>query len=213
MKRTHILLFALLVVLGAACVPLFGLPTSSSQPTAEVIKLLPRVHDAGVNPDPSPARQARWDARHRYLLRKRFLATKRRLAHQRYEAQLRAWQLYESTTTTTQPYVPPTTTTVPYVAPTTQPYVAPSYSGGGYVDPASLLYPWSCIVATESGGYNVWNTQGSSASGYFQILTSTWDSIPGSPGGSAIDYSFSEQFAMAQALYSETGGSAWADGC
>lgn len=147
--------------------------------------------------------EARWLARHHYLLRKRWLETKQDLEERQDAAQARA-------------YVPPAPTYVaptPEVTTTTQPYVAPSApSTYGYVDPSSLPYPWSCVVAVESHGYNVWNSGGSGASGYFQFMPSTWQGLGYS--GDAIDYPFSTQYAGAQSLYAQQGLGPWAgDGC
>jgi hypothetical protein len=210
MKRLYISAAVITALSLPAWVPVVAL--SSPDRPLPVIHAppTPRVWLGGVNP-PSTLPAERRQQRHRYLLRKRYLETKQDLAEARAAAQLKAWLLYESTTTTTTPYVPPvTTTTQPYVyvPPATTTTVAPSYGysygGGGYVDPASLPWPWSCIIRIESGGTN---TSAGDGGGYFQFEPGTW-------AGSGLawpptQYSFQTQFNYAQSISLSN----WQDGC
>ena len=94
-------------------------------------------------------------------------------------------------------------------------YVVRNYSGGSG---GSFL---DCVRARESGGdYGVHNFQGSGASGAYQFLPSTWNSIAASSGRPDLvgidpaSASAPDQDAMAAALYAQQGGSPWAgDGC
>jgi hypothetical protein len=91
-------------------------------------------------------------------------------------------------------------------------YAAPaSQDNGGFLD---------CVKQRESrGDYTVHNTQGSGASGAYQFLPSTWDSIASSSGRSdlvGVDpaaASPADQDAMAAQLYSQQGTAPWGGGC
>jgi len=89
---------------------------------------------------------------------------------------------------------------------------APASGGdGGFLD---------CVKQRESrGDYGVHNTQGSGASGAYQFLPSTWDSIASSSGRSDLvgmdpaAASPADQDAMAAELYSQQGTAPWGGGC
>lgn len=72
--------------------------------------------------------------------------------------------------------------------------------------------PWGRIVACESGGRNIPNAGGSSASGYFQITDGTWRSAGGSDfGPRAMSASFAEQLTVAKRIAARSGGASdWA---
>lgn len=77
-----------------------------------------------------------------------------------------------------------------------------------------------CVRQRESSGdYTVHNTQGSGASGAYQFLPSTWDSIASSSGRSDLvgmdpaAASPADQDAMAAELYSQQGTAPWGGGC
>lgn len=67
--------------------------------------------------------------------------------------------------------------------------------------PALASHEWEVIAECESGNRNVENTQGSSASGYFQIIDGTWK---GAGGGEfaprAIQASYDEQLEVAKRI-------------
>ena len=78
----------------------------------------------------------------------------------------------------------------------------------------------SCVRWRESrGDYSVHNTQGSGASGAYQFMPSTWNSIAGAAGRSdlvGMDPAAAapgDQDAMAAALYNQQGASPWGGGC
>jgi hypothetical protein len=78
----------------------------------------------------------------------------------------------------------------------------------------------SCVRARESGGdYTVHNSGGSGASGAYQFMPGTWNSIAGSSGrGDLVGVdpaaaSAADQDAMAQALYAQQGSSPWGGSC
>jgi len=78
----------------------------------------------------------------------------------------------------------------------------------------------SCIRNRESGGnYTIHNTGGSGASGAYQFMPGTWNSIAASSGRSdlvGVDpaaASPSDQDAMASALYARQGSSPWGGYC
>ena len=78
----------------------------------------------------------------------------------------------------------------------------------------------SCIRARESGGnYTVHNTGGSGASGAYQFMPGTWNSIAASSGRPDLvgldpaAASPADQDAMASALYAQQGSSPWGGYC
>ena len=78
----------------------------------------------------------------------------------------------------------------------------------------------SCVSQRESGGdYTIHNSQGSGASGAYQIMPGTWDSIAGSVGRDDLvgmdpaAASPADQDAMAAALYAQRGAGPWGGGC
>jgi Transglycosylase-like domain len=78
----------------------------------------------------------------------------------------------------------------------------------------------SCVKQREShGDYTVHNTQGSGASGAYQFMPGTWNSIAGSAGRSdlvGVDpaaASPEDQDAMAAELYDQRGAAPWGGGC
>jgi hypothetical protein len=78
----------------------------------------------------------------------------------------------------------------------------------------------ACVKQRESGGnYGIHNSQGSGASGAYQFMPSTWNSIAQSTGRSdlvGIDPAAaapSDQDAMAVALYQQQGAAPWGGGC
>jgi Transglycosylase-like domain len=88
---------------------------------------------------------------------------------------------------------------------------AGSSGGGGFLD---------CVKQREShGDYTVHNSGGSGASGAYQFMPSTWDSIAASSGRSdlvGVDPAAaapSDQDAMAAQLYTEQGSAPWGGGC
>jgi hypothetical protein len=204
MKRIHFIRTVTVIVLAAAIAPPLALieAVSSSAAVGPVLTPAPRVWDAGIDGRfyftpwydqfiHARARHARWlahwERRHRYLLRKRYLETKQDQAEAR-----RAPREGRRGPERVLPVSPPA-----------------SYgSGDPHVDPSTLPYPWSCIMSVETGGYNVWNSGGSGASGYFQFMPGTWQAYCGCPGD-AIDYSFNFQYAVAQ----KTPLDNWQDGC
>jgi hypothetical protein len=92
---------------------------------------------------------------------------------------------------------------------------APVYSGSS---PGGFL---SCVRQRESGGdYSIHNEGGSGASGAYQMMPGTWNSIAASAGRPdlvGVDpaaASVSDQDAMAAALYAQEGASPWnGDAC
>jgi hypothetical protein len=78
----------------------------------------------------------------------------------------------------------------------------------------------SCVRQREShGDYTIHNSQGSGASGAYQFLPSTWDSIASSSGradlvgvdpGAAAP---ADQDAMAAQLYAQQGAAPWGGSC
>lgn len=68
---------------------------------------------------------------------------------------------------------------------------------------------WDPIIACESGGRADAQNPGSTASGLFQFLDSTWQRLGGSTAR-AKDASVSEQYAIAEKQYSLSGFAAWA---
>jgi hypothetical protein len=121
-----------------------------------------------------------------------------------------------ATTLATPPPPPPAPEPEPEPAP--QP-AAPAWSpsstapsGGG-----DFL---SCVRNRESGGdYSIHNTGGSGASGAYQFMPGTWNSIASSSGRAdlvGVDpaaASPADQDAMAQALYSQQGSAPWGGYC
>jgi hypothetical protein len=84
-------------------------------------------------------------------------------------------------------------------------------------DPGAFL---ACVRNRESGGdYSVHNEGDSGASGAYQFLPGTWDSIAASVGRSDLvgvdpaQASPADQDAMAQALYAQQGAAPWGGGC
>jgi hypothetical protein len=78
----------------------------------------------------------------------------------------------------------------------------------------------SCVRSRESGGdYTVHNSGGSGASGAYQFMPGTWNSIAGSSGrGDLVGVdpaaaSPADQDAMAHALYAQQGSSPWGGSC
>jgi hypothetical protein len=78
----------------------------------------------------------------------------------------------------------------------------------------------SCVRGRESGGdYSVHNQGGSGASGAYQFLPDTWNSIAASVGRTDLvgmdpaQASPGDQDAMAQALYAQQGAAPWGGGC
>lgn len=78
----------------------------------------------------------------------------------------------------------------------------------------------SCVRNRESGGdYTIHNTGGSGASGAYQFLPGTWNSIAGSSGRGDLvgmdpaSATPADQDAMAQALYAQQGSSPWGGYC
>jgi hypothetical protein len=84
-------------------------------------------------------------------------------------------------------------------------------------DPGPFL---ACVRNRESGGdYSVHNEGDSGASGAYQFLPGTWDSIAASVGRFDLvgvdpaQASPADQDAMAQALYAQQGAAPWGGGC
>jgi muramidase (phage lysozyme) len=78
----------------------------------------------------------------------------------------------------------------------------------------------SCVRQRESSGdYTVHNSQGSGASGAYQFMPGTWNSIAGATGRDdlvGVDpaaASPDDQDAMAAALYQQRGAAPWGGGC
>jgi hypothetical protein len=78
----------------------------------------------------------------------------------------------------------------------------------------------SCVRWRESrGDYTVHNTQGSGASGAYQFMPGTWNSIAASEGRADLvgldpaAASPADQDAMAAALYAQRGSAPWGGGC
>jgi len=100
----------------------------------------------------------------------------------------------------------------PAVTQTASAAPAPVSGGnGGFLD---------CVKQRESrGDYTVHNTQGSGASGAYQFLPSTWDSIASSSGRSDLvgmdpaAASPGDQDAMAAELYAQQGNAPWGGAC
>ena len=91
-------------------------------------------------------------------------------------------------------------------------HVAPPSGGNG-----DFL---SCVKQRESSGdYTVHNYQGSGASGAYQMMPGTWNSIAGSVGRDDLvgldpaAASPQDQDAMASALYAQRGAGPWGGGC
>jgi hypothetical protein len=89
----------------------------------------------------------------------------------------------------------------------------PSTSGGN----GNFL---SCVMQRESGGdYTIHNSQGTGASGAYQFMPGTWNSIAASEGRQdlvGIDpaaASPGDQDAMAAALYAQRGSAPWGGAC
>ena len=219
MKRVPIFVAALAALSLPAWVPAVAL----SDPARVPAPAPPRVWDAGIDGRHYTtgwylayihrraehgrylAHVRHWRARHAYLEHLRHVAQVHEyLLYLRYHAEqaaaAQAQAQAAAATTTTLPYVAPTT--IPYTTTTTS---APqSYNAGGYVDPSSLPYPWSCIVRVESGGTN---TSAGDGGGYFQFEPGTW-------AGSGLSwpptqYSFATQYAYAQSISLSN----WQDGC
>jgi hypothetical protein len=115
-----------------------------------------------------------------------------------------------------QPAPEPTPEPAPAAAPTPPPVRTPSpstvRSGGG-----DFL---SCIRSRESGGdYTIHNTGGSGASGAYQFMPGTWNSIASSTGRGDLvgldpaSASPADQDAMAAALYAQQGSAPWGGSC
>lgn len=66
---------------------------------------------------------------------------------------------------------------------------------------------WGPIIDCESGGNPTAQNPSSTASGLFQFLDSTWQSVGGS--GRAKDAPASEQYMRAERLYAQSGTSPW----
>lgn len=81
------------------------------------------------------------------------------------------------------------------------PFVAPGVAEAG--PPGG----WGPIISCESGGRASATNGSSTASGLFQFLDSTWQSVGGS--GRAKDAPVSEQYARAERLYAQQGTSPW----
>ncbi|HEY7106831.1 MAG TPA: transglycosylase family protein [Acidimicrobiia bacterium] len=78
----------------------------------------------------------------------------------------------------------------------------------------------ACVKQRESGGdYAVHNYQGSGASGAYQMMPGTWNSIAASAGRTDLvgldpaAASPGDQDAMAAALYAQQGAAPWGGGC
>jgi hypothetical protein len=68
---------------------------------------------------------------------------------------------------------------------------------------------WNAIIQCESGGNPHAQNAGSSASGLFQFLDSTWRGLGGSTAH-AKDASVAEQYAIANKAYAQSGLTPWA---
>lgn len=76
-----------------------------------------------------------------------------------------------------------------------------------YPDKPAVL---SKIMQCESGGENVRNSSGSSASGYYQITRGTWQDFGGRAFASeAIKASKAEQTVVAKRIYAKRGTQPW----
>jgi len=76
-------------------------------------------------------------------------------------------------------------------------------TGAAHADPPK---GWGPIIECESGGKNVQNKSGSSASGYFQIIDGTWKAHGGREFAKrAIDATFEEQKTVANRIYERRG--------
>jgi hypothetical protein len=102
----------------------------------------------------------------------------------------------------------PASVPAPVPAPVAQ---AQSSSGSSFLD---------CVRARESGGdYTIHNYGGSGASGAYQFLPSTWNSIARATGRDDLvgvdpaSASPADQDAMAAALYGQQGSSPWGGYC
>jgi len=91
------------------------------------------------------------------------------------------------------------------------PAAAPASSGSSFLD---------CVRNRESGGdYTIHNSGGSGASGAYQFLPSTWNSIARATGRNDLvgidpaSASAADQDAMAAALYGQQGSSPWGGYC
>jgi hypothetical protein len=74
-------------------------------------------------------------------------------------------------------------------------------------EPAAIN--WNPIIQCESGGNPHAQNSGSTASGLFQFLDSTWRGLGGSTAH-AKDASVAEQYAIANKAYAQSGTSPWA---
>lgn len=121
----------------------------------------------------------------------------------------------EPTTTTTQP--PPTTTTtahpvvVSHVPTTSAP--RPVGDCGGWADLIAAYFPGeeakACsVMMCESGGNLTAENPRSSASGLWQFLASTWESVTGTPAPASA-YDAETQTAAAARLRRQSGWGQW----
>ncbi len=99
------------------------------------------------------------------------------------------------------------------------PVAAPAVSSAVHSDtnPGDFL---SCVRNRESGGnYGVYNEGGSGASGAYQFLPGTWNSVAESVGRGDLvgvtpaQAAPADQDAIAQALYAQQGAAPWGGGC
>ncbi|HXY94664.1 MAG TPA: transglycosylase family protein [Acidimicrobiia bacterium] len=93
----------------------------------------------------------------------------------------------------------------------TRPVQSSTAGGNGFL---------ACVKQRESGGnYTIHNYQGSGASGAYQIMPGTWNSIAASTGRNDLvgidpaSASPADQDAMAAALYAQQGAAPWGGGC
>lgn len=90
--------------------------------------------------------------------------------------------------------------------PAAQPAAVTGYSTGGSFE--------ACVIQAESGGNVTAQNPGSTASGLYGFLDTTWTAVTGLPGP-ARDYSAAQQQAAFDKLYASAGSSPWSayDGC
>lgn len=107
------------------------------------------------------------------------------------------------------PPAPPVIAPRAYAPPPTP--VVNGGGGGGFLD---------CVRNRESrGNYSIHNAGGSGASGAYQFMPGTWNSIAQSSGRSDLvgvdpaQASPGDQDAMARALYAQQGADPWGGGC